>query len=131
MSSHHFVGSGLVAPALGDAANDPDALRRRVTDQVSACGLEVVGEQTVRFENDGLTLVWILAESHLVLHYWGAEGYVTIDLHVCDYRDSNRVRARRLAASLGALCFAAGSGTWHEMHLADPVERSVSEAAVP
>ncbi len=131
MSSHHFVGCGLVASALRGAANDPDALRRSVTGRVSACGLEVVGEQTVRFENDGLTLVWILAESHLVLHYWGAEGYLTIDLHVCDYRGSNRARARRLAAALEVLCFAAGSGSWREMHLEEPVERPASGAVAP
>ena len=74
-----------------------------------------MAQQAVPFAGGGLTLVWVLAESHLVLHLWPEEGYATVDLHVCDYRESNAAKARRLREELARLCFAAGSGEWQEM----------------
>ena len=74
----------------------------------------------VKFPDGGLTLVWVLAESHLVLHYWGAEGFATIDLHICDYRDSNRAKAQRLVETLESSCFLPGTAQWHEISVAEP-----------
>jgi len=56
---------------------------------------------SVVFDNGGLTLVWVLAESHLVLHHWEMEGFATLDLHLCNYRGSNIERARRLVEAGG------------------------------
>ena len=80
-------------------------------------GLQVVADQAVPFTGGGATLVWILAESHLVLHLWPELGRATVDLHVCDYRESNRAKAHRLRDALAALCFAPGSGAWREVTL--------------
>ena len=65
------------------------------------------------FEHGGITLVWVLAESHLVIHVWPARDFVTIDLHVCDDRSSQLLKAVRLRDALDGFCFPPGTGTWH------------------
>lgn len=123
MGSHHFIGTGALSERLREGARDPEALLVDLAARVREAGLGVVAQQAVRFEGGGLTLVWVLSESHLVLHYWGAEGFATIDLHVCDYQQANQQRARRLAASLAAYCFAPGTERWQELHVESPVAR--------
>lgn len=117
MASHHFIGTGATSLALANAARQPDELVRTVTALVAASGLSVVSHQVVQFPGGGTTFVWVLAESHCVLHHWAAEGFATIDLHVCDYRRSNAELARALVARLGALAFVAETADWRELHV--------------
>ena len=118
MTAHHFVGEGGYSEGLRAAAGDAAGLLRAVTAQVDAAGLQVMAEQAVPFPGGGATLVWVLAESHLVLHLWPEEDHVTIDLHICDYRAENEARARRLRDALDLFCFAPGSSTWCELAVA-------------
>jgi S-adenosylmethionine/arginine decarboxylase-like enzyme len=120
MASHHFIGTGLVSEQLAAAAADTGRLVRRVGYIVADCGLLVIADRAVRFDNGGLTLVWVLAESHLVLHHWAEEGFATLDLHVCDYHESNARKARRLVERLRSFCFESGSDRWHELEVEDP-----------
>ena len=115
MTAHHFVGEGGYSEGLRVAAGDADALLASVSAQVDAAGLQVMTEQAVPFPGGGATLVWVLAESHLVLHLWPEEDHVTIDLHICDYRTENEARARRLRDALDQFCFAPGSSSWREL----------------
>ena len=115
MTAHHFVGEGDFSDRLQAACGDPPSLLGVVAAAVREAGLQVVADQAVPFTGGGATLVWVLAESHLVLHLWPELGRATLDLHVCDYRDSNRVKARRLRDALAALCFAPGSAAWREL----------------
>lgn len=120
MTSHHFLGQGLLTETLRSAAEAPDALLDTVRRMVEDAGLGVVGTTRVAFDGGGHTLVWVLAESHLVLHLWEAEGYATVDLHVCDYRQSNRQRAQRLVDRLEGYCFRPGTASWRTMSLDAP-----------
>ena len=113
--SHHFVGTGPFSNGLRVGRRDPPRLLALIAERVVDCGLEVVAETAVPFDNGGLTLVWVLAESHLVLHVWPEQGCATVDLHVCDYNTSNAEKARRLRHELAEMCFAQGSGQWREM----------------
>ena len=115
MTAHHFVGEGDFSDRLQTACSDLPSLLAVVAAVVRETGLEVVAEQAVPFTGGGATLVWVLAESHLVLHLWPDLCHATVDLHVCDYRDSNRVKARRLRDALATLCFTPGSAAWREM----------------
>ena len=119
LTSHHFIGTGRFSDSLAAAyaagGPDPARLLAEVGAAVESCGLQVVAEQAVPFDGGGHTLVWVLAESHLVLHLWPERGYATVDLHVCDYRVSNADRARQACGVLSALCFAPGSDHWNEM----------------
>lgn len=117
MRSHHFVGGGRTSASLLAAAAEPQRLLAEIAELVTACQLQVVGRQTVGFANGGLTCVWVLAESHLVLHLWPEEGLATVDLHVCDYRASNARNAAALVERLRSWCFEAGSDRWRELEL--------------
>ncbi len=129
MASHHFLGRGLISSALAALAAEPDRLVATVSELVRASGLEVVADDAVAFEGQGLTVVWVLAESHLVLHLWAEEGYATIDLHVCDFHGSNAARGEALAERLRALCFAPGTDRWRRLELEPP--RRPAGAAAP
>ena len=95
---------------------------------VTEAGLGVVSRLAVPFGGGGLTLVWVLAESHLVLHFWPEEATATVDLHVCDYQRSNADRARDLVARLRDLLFVAGSDRWQELEVGRPLPACSSVA---
>ncbi len=115
MTAHHFVGEGGYSEGLRVAVGDSESLLAAVSAEVAAAGLQVMAEQAVPFPGGGATLVWVLAESHLVLHLWPEEGHATLDLHICDYRAENEARARRLRDALDSFCFAPGSSSWREL----------------
>ena len=45
--------------------------------------LNVVQKCPYLFSPHGFSLVYVLAESHIALHFWPKEGYVHIDLLTC------------------------------------------------
>ncbi len=118
---HHFIASGRDTAELRRVAGDPERLMAAVSGMIDEHGLHVMAERAVEFPGGGLTAVWILAESHLVLHHWRREGYSTLDLHVCDYQASNLEKANGLADQLGKFCYRPGSDTWRRVVLEDPV----------
>jgi S-adenosylmethionine decarboxylase len=119
VTAHHFIGEGDYSGRLQTTSGDDPKLLTAVSDAVRAAGLQVVADQAVPFTGGGATLVWVLAESHLVMHLWPELGRATIDLHICDYRDSNREKAQRLRDALADLCFAPGSDAWRELSVGD------------
>jgi S-adenosylmethionine decarboxylase len=65
--------------------------------RVDAAGLTAVGSLFHSFgEHGGVTGMVVLAESHLSIHTWPEENYVTLDVYVCNYSTDNRDKARRL-----------------------------------
>jgi S-adenosylmethionine decarboxylase proenzyme len=60
---------------------------------VEAGGGHVLDVSHVVFPNGALTLVLILAESHLSVHTWPEEGLVAIDLFSCGAIDGEAVIA--------------------------------------
>jgi S-adenosylmethionine/arginine decarboxylase-like enzyme len=120
MHSHHFIGVGLLSQKLRREAVNTDRLVEEVSQIIEECDLQIVSRNAVKFENGGATLVWILAESHLVIHFWTDEGFATIDLHVCDYQASNLERAARLKKALSEFCFDMAEAKWHELMLPQP-----------
>lgn len=68
---------------------------------VREAGLFDVGRLFHAFpEGGGVTGVVVLAESHLSVHTWPENGYVSIDVFVCNYTEDNTGKARALAARL-------------------------------
>lgn len=119
MSTHHSIGIGRMSESLRRRQSD-EALAREIAAHVAAAGFEVVSHHAASFPGGGKTMVWILAESHLVVHLWEEEDFATVDLHICDYRRSNQKRAQSLAAALGELCFVPATARWREIHLEPP-----------
>ena len=124
MGSHHFLGTGNLSEGFREKALRPERLLDEVERLVVGAGLGVMSKQAVPFPGGGLTLVWVLAESHLVIHHWPEEGFATIDLHVCDYKSSNALKARRLVEKLEGFCFSPGSARWQKLQLDPPAVRA-------
>lgn len=78
---------------------DPAGLTHAARDAVAAGGGHVLDQALVEFPNGAVTLVLVLAESHLSIHTWPEEGAVAIDLFSCGAIDGARV-VDRLCAGL-------------------------------
>ncbi|QSB13732.1 S-adenosylmethionine decarboxylase [Natronosporangium hydrolyticum] len=85
-------GSGLLA--------DPAGLIREMRAAVAGAGGHVLGERHVVFPNGAITVVMVLAESHLCIHTWPEEQLVACDLFSCGAIDGGAVLTR-LAGLLG------------------------------
>jgi S-adenosylmethionine/arginine decarboxylase-like enzyme len=120
MASHHFIGTGRLSSWLMSNAADSAIIVNDVRRHVTTCGLTVVAEKAVAYDNGGSTFAWILAESHLVLHVWMDEGFATVDLHICDYKASNADKARRLVGRLARRFFEPQTETWRELVVEHP-----------
>ena len=68
----------------------------------TASGLNIVGEVFYQFQPQGVTGAVLLAESHLAIHTWPEEGFVTVDVYVCNYLADNTQKALNLYAKLKA-----------------------------
>jgi S-adenosylmethionine decarboxylase len=79
---------------------DTVALSRELRAAVTGAGGRVLAERQVVFPNGAVTLVLILAESHLSVHTWPEEDLVAVDLFSCGGIDGEAVLAR-LARTLG------------------------------
>jgi len=84
----HLVDAEAADPrVLTDGALLSAAARRAV----AAGGGHVLDEAFVRFPNGAVTLVLVLAESHLSIHTWPEERLVAVDLFSCGAIDADRV----------------------------------------
>ncbi len=70
---------------------DVGALSRLAVAAVQSGGGHVLDTSDVVFPNGAITLVLILAESHLSIHTWPEEGLIAIDLFSCGAIDGQRV----------------------------------------
>ncbi|HYK32465.1 MAG TPA: S-adenosylmethionine decarboxylase [Streptosporangiaceae bacterium] len=73
------------------AVHDLATLTAAAVAAVGAGGGHVLDESNVVFPNGAITLVLILAESHLSVHTWPEEGLVAIDLFSCGAIDGEAV----------------------------------------
>jgi S-adenosylmethionine decarboxylase len=78
--------------------SDPDGLTEAATAAVDAGNGHVLAATHVVFPNSAITLVLILAESHLSLHTWPEEDLVAIDLFSCGSIDGAAVLAELVGA---------------------------------
>lgn len=120
MNSYHFIGTGLISEEIEKQWSETQAIKEKISRLVTDCGMKIVSRTSADFEGSGNTLVWILAESHLVVHFWVSEGFITIDLHVCDYQVSNLDRAQKLKRTLSEYCFRPMYNYWQELTLPQP-----------
>jgi S-adenosylmethionine decarboxylase len=70
---------------------DVTVLRGLATAAVHAGGGHVLDTSHVTFPNGAVTLVLILAESHLSIHTWPEENLIAIDLFSCGAIDGQAV----------------------------------------
>ena len=76
---------------LDSPVTDVAALTTLATAAVAAGGGHVLDASHVVFPNGAITLVLILAESHLSIHTWPEENLIAIDLFSCGAIDGQAV----------------------------------------
>ena len=78
-------------PGDPDLTTDPAELAAAACAAVDAGGGHVLDETAVVFPNGAVTLVLVLAESHLSVHTWPEEPLVAVDLFSCGTIDGPAV----------------------------------------
>jgi len=73
-------------------------LSAAAADAVRAGGGTVLDSSHVIFPNGAVTLVLILAESHLAIHTWPEEDLIAVDLFSCGSIAAERVAGELIAA---------------------------------
>jgi S-adenosylmethionine decarboxylase len=86
------------ASTSSSPVTDVQALTRVAVAAVQAGGGHVLDTSHVVFPNGAITLVLILAESHLSIHTWPEESLIAIDLFSCGAIDGQRVLTELTAA---------------------------------
>ena len=77
----------------GSPVSDIGELSAAAADAVRAGGGTVLDSSHVIFPNGAVTLVLILAESHLAIHTWPEENLIAVDLFTCGAIDADRILA--------------------------------------
>jgi S-adenosylmethionine decarboxylase len=79
------------SPGPGSPVSDITRLTAAATAAVRAGNGHVLDTSHVIFPNGAVTLVLILAESHLAIHTWPEDDLVAVDLFTCGAIDADRV----------------------------------------
>lgn len=58
--------------------------------------LHIIGSQIHIFSKNAFSLNIMLAESHLCLHTWPEDNYVSLDIFVCNYTCDNSQNAKNI-----------------------------------
>ncbi len=82
--------------------DDEQFLRSQCAAAAGRMGATVVKEHSHRFTPIGVSVVIILAESHLSLHTWPEYGLAAVDIFVCGPGADPHVAKQRLSRSLKA-----------------------------
>lgn len=86
-AEHIALGRHLIAEIWsGDprVLDDPAYLRDSVLEACKAGDLTVLDVLVHEFSPHGVTLVALLAESHISIHTWPEHGYAAVDVFACD-----------------------------------------------
>jgi S-adenosylmethionine decarboxylase len=77
-----LIGSHLIFDVFDTKfdLNNLDKLKGSLEELMRKYNFSIVGELHKQFEPQGLTIVWLLEESHLSIHTWPESGKATIDL---------------------------------------------------
>lgn len=62
--------------------------------------VRVLKSAAQQFPNDGLTLIYILADSHIAIHTWPEKSLVNVDLFLCNYTRNNNQKAKAVLQGL-------------------------------
>ena len=54
-----------------------------VLDAVKVANSELVKMSSYKFGNGGVSVIAIVAESHISIHTWPEHGYATVDVYTC------------------------------------------------
>lgn len=91
-AGRHFLASYLECD--GNALSDVHTLKEAMTAAVLASGATLLNQSEYIFEPDGLTMVFLLSESHASIHTYPEHRACFVDLFTCgDHCDAQRFHA--------------------------------------
>ncbi|MEO0814400.1 MAG: adenosylmethionine decarboxylase, partial [Myxococcota bacterium] len=80
------IGRHLIAEFYGCAShilNDAEKIQAHMLAAAQAIGATIVGETFHKFSPQGVSGSVVIAESHLSIHTWPENGYVSVDIYTC------------------------------------------------
>ncbi|MBL0742028.1 S-adenosylmethionine decarboxylase [Chryseolinea sp. Jin1] len=98
MPGLHIVANFSVASA--DKIEGHASFKTFIESQIALLGLSKVGEVYHDFPGGGFTAVVCLTESHLSIHTWPEQHYITFDVFLSNYMKDNRATTRLLYAAV-------------------------------
>ena len=77
---------------------DAFLIRRQVRGIILQNSMEVICTRCHRFtgRGNGVTAVFIVAESHLIVHTWPEKKLLNLDIFFCNFTKENASKARRV-----------------------------------
>jgi len=100
-----LLGRQLVSELYGcdpRLLDDEPYLRHHVREAARAAGATVLGIHSHRFAPMGISVVAVLAQSHLAIHTWPEYAVCSMDLYLCGESLTPRLAREHLARALGA-----------------------------
>jgi S-adenosylmethionine decarboxylase len=82
--------------------DDLEHVRAAMHAAVDASRNTLLGECSHRFEPQGVTVVGLLAESHISIHTWPEHGYAAADVFTCGTAGAPELACQVIAQRLGA-----------------------------
>lgn len=70
--------------------DDLDGIRTAFEEAVEACGATVLNRFSHKFQPQGVTVVYALAESHISIHTFPEDGSCAIDVYTCGAMDTRK-----------------------------------------
>ncbi|MDX2228914.1 MAG: S-adenosylmethionine decarboxylase [Leptolyngbyaceae cyanobacterium bins.349] len=116
LQSHHWSGILAASPATYQWT-EADFVSR-LKQAVNLAGLNAVNEAAFTFQPQGVSVVLLLEESHVAIHFWPEKGKITVDIHICDFHQDNKPKAEKLAHLL-AQTLSDRPAQWHSLSLTD------------
>jgi S-adenosylmethionine decarboxylase len=80
--------------------NDPQALSALLHSAAQKVGSTVLTEAKAEFQPHGVTVVLVLAESHIILATWPEHNYALLDLFLCNGSMNPEVAAATVSEAL-------------------------------
>jgi len=102
-SNHNFVGTHFIASYYEcnhDALCNMEKLKRAMREAIKHCGAEILGCSERAFHPEGLTIIWLLSESHASIHTYPEYNACFVDLFTCGNRCSYESFDRAMQAYL-------------------------------
>ena len=127
-----LLGEHILVEAVSAAEHlldDEEFIRQAVSQACQGANLTVVALHSHRFAPQGVSVVAVLAESHLSVHTWPELGYAAIDAYTCGLKDQQRGRALIAGKSVAEAVL---SKTYHISRVPRgiPSTQSLQEAAL-
>lgn len=85
-----------------EVLDDPAAVRVAMLAAIAASRCTLLSECSHRFAPQGVTIVGLLAESHISIHTWPEHGYAAADVFTCGTEGEPEAACLELVRALGA-----------------------------